>query len=357
MGNKQFSQKQKLKVLESSERIGIKEAAEISDVHYTTVYDWKRKLDSLGRKNFLAYKSSHPGRGIKEISPKQEEVILTTWRRNLGFGPGQVRNQLRRQGITISIRTVRKVMEANGYEASGKRNKDRECGNNFEASRPLELVQMDILEFYINKLKIYLLVLLDDFSRFILGFRLLCETSVDEVIDFVEEAKGQYGKAEEVLTDRGFVFYSWKGINRFERYLEIEGIDHTHASAHHPKTLGKIEALNGRIRRELLECKHFSSLGEARAIFTSWVYHYNYKRTHQGLGGLLVPADRFHGLTSLVLTNLGNHIDMGDAHWYTLRGIERSIINISVNTEGKLTFYLLGQPIDLGGINGRTIES
>ena len=63
---------------------------------------------------------------------------------------------------------------------------------------------------------------------------------------------------EEILTDRGFVFYSWQGANRFEKYLEMEDIDHIHASAHHPQTLGKIEALNGHLRRELLEREHFS---------------------------------------------------------------------------------------------------
>ena len=53
---------------------------------------------------------------------------------------------------------------------------------------------MDILEFFINKLKVYLLVLLDDFSRFILGFRLLSQTSIDEVIGLVQEASTATGR-------------------------------------------------------------------------------------------------------------------------------------------------------------------
>jgi len=39
--------------------------------------------------------------------------------------------------------------------------------------------QVDILEFFINKMKIYMILLLDDFSRFILGWKLLEQTSVD----------------------------------------------------------------------------------------------------------------------------------------------------------------------------------
>jgi len=71
-------------------------------------------------------------------------------------------------------------MEANGYRGNRKK-REKETSQRFEALRPLELAQMDILEFFINKQKVYLLLLLDDFSRFILGYRLLAETSVDEL--------------------------------------------------------------------------------------------------------------------------------------------------------------------------------
>ena len=157
MSKKQFSQEQKLKILESAEKLGARPAADIAGIHYTMVYGW--------------------------------------------------RNQLRRQGITISIRTVRRIMQANGYQIPGKKKHNQPC-QRFEATRPLELAQMDILEFFINKLKIYLILLLDDHSRFILGFRLLESTSVDAVIEVVAQAVDRYGKMEEILTDRGFVFYS-----------------------------------------------------------------------------------------------------------------------------------------------------
>ena len=346
MGKKQFNQKQKLEILKSAKKVGPKEAADMAQIHYTTVYQWQNKLDALGEEGFLAYKPSAPGRGVKKISAEKEEAVLSTWKRYPGFGPGQVRNQLRRQRITMSIKTVRQIMEANGYKNPRKKT-DKKESTRFEARRPLELVQMDILEFFINKLKVYLLTLLDDFSRFIVGYRLLTRTSVDEVISLVQQAVDRYGKMEEMLTDRGFVFYSWHGVNRFEKYLEIEGIDHTHASAHHPQTLGKIESLNGHLRTELLKQEHFSSVEEAVTAITGWVFHYNYERTHQGLGGLLVPADRFHGLTDLIRSNLGKEIDLSSSHWYGFRGIERSMINLTADSEGKVTLYLLGQPITL----------
>lgn len=344
MGNKQFSQEQKLTILKHAKEIGPKEAAKVAGVHYTTVYDWQRQLKGLGEEAFLEHQPHRSGRGEKEITPEQESAILQVWNDNPAFGPGQVRSQLRRQGTTISIRTIRKVMEANGYTAKQKQ-KQTSAPQRFEASRPLELAQMDILEVTINKVRVYLILLIDDFSRFILGFRLLEQTSVDEVIQLVRGAVDQYGKMEELLTDRGFVFYSWRGINRFEKYLENQGIDHTHARPHHPQTLGKVEALNKRVKNELFGQEHFSTLEQAFSALTKWVEHYNHKRPHQGLGGFLVPAERFHGQEQKALDDIANTRDVTAQ----IQDIERSIVNLVLAPDGSVTLYLLGQPVVIKG--------
>lgn len=356
MGQKHFDQEQKLKILKSTEKNGVMKAAELAGVHYTTVYEWRKQYETLGEEAFLAYKPSYPGRGVKKISPQQERDVKDVWEKNPGYGPGQVRNQLRRQGITISIRTVRSIMEANGYQSTNTKKGKKTC-ERFEASRPLELVQMDILEFYINKLKVYLILLLDDFSRFIMGWKLLEKTSADDVIQLVSKAIDRYGKMEEVLTDRGFVFYSWRGINRFEQFLENQKIDHTHASAHHPQTLGKVEACNKRVKKELIDQRHFSTVIDAAGAIEEWVRHYNYKRPHQGIGGLLVPAERFHGQAEMVLAAIDQSVDITGENGYNRIGTDRSIINLVLSPEGKFTLWILGQPVEMNGDRHGKIES
>ena len=354
--SRQFNQEQKLVVLESAEEIGVKEAAKIAGVHYTTVYEWRNNLEALGKDAFLSYCPESRGRGIKQVTEVQEKVILDMWKRYPGFGPSQVRNQLRRQGITVSTRTVQRIMEANGYRGIRKK-REKESSQRFEALRPLELAQMDILEFFINKQKVYLLLLLDDFSRFILGYRLLTETSVDEVIALVHGAMDRYGKMEEVLTDRGFVFYSWHGVNRFEKFLEVEGIHQTHARPHHPQTLGKIESVNKQVQKELINQQHFNGTGECESALSEWVEMYNYRRTHQGIGGLLVPADRFHGRADEVRRSISEKIDPDAKICYQSDGVSRSLMNLVMDSRGGVAFYILGQPVDLfGGNNGKTVQ-
>ena len=96
MRTKQFNQKQKLAILESAKKIGIKEAARMAGIHYTSVYQWRRRFEAMGKEAFLSYKPGCPGRGVKKITAEQEKAVLSTWHSHSSFGPGQARNQLRR---------------------------------------------------------------------------------------------------------------------------------------------------------------------------------------------------------------------------------------------------------------------
>ena len=88
--SRQFNQEQKLVILESAKEVGIKEASEIAGVHYTTVYEWRNKLEALGREGFLSCTCESRGRGIKQVTEVQEKGVLDTWERYPGFGPSQV---------------------------------------------------------------------------------------------------------------------------------------------------------------------------------------------------------------------------------------------------------------------------
>jgi hypothetical protein len=77
-------------------------------------------LAALGEESFLARKVASRGRGVKRITESQVKAILETWERHRGFGPGQVRNPLLRQGMTVSTRTVPRNMQAGGYQDKKK---------------------------------------------------------------------------------------------------------------------------------------------------------------------------------------------------------------------------------------------
>jgi len=305
---RKYSPRKKAKLLRLAERIGVPAASARTGVSVWTLYDWLRKQPPDGVKKAAEASSATNGTEQEVIRIRVPEGIqrqvLAVWRNNRGFGPSQVRNQLRRVGVRVDTKTVRKILRAHGYSPPGlKPPRSREV-RRFEASRPLELVQMDVLQFHVHSQRVYLLLALDDHSRFITGWALLQHESMEDAIALLEDSIRRYGKPESVLTDRGATFHTWSGIGRFDRFLESYDIDHILAAPEHPQTCGKIEAVNKAIQKELIDRVEFRNYLESKEQIGRWIDEFNHQRTHQGLGGVLVPADRFYGRADRVLERI-----------------------------------------------------
>jgi transposase InsO family protein len=52
-----------------------------------------------------------------------------------------------------------------------------------------------------------------------------------------------YGAPEEVLTDNGSQYVTWRGKGAFTRELEKRGVRQVVASPRHPQTLGKTQSM------------------------------------------------------------------------------------------------------------------
>ena len=82
----------------------------------------------------------------------------------------------------------------------------------------------------------------------------------------------------------------------------------------------------------------------ARQQIGRWVQLYNYKRTHHALGGLLVPADRFHGWQEETLRRIeeGHGADEADLLSPDGRGLELFKV---ISVGGQPAVYLMGKKI------------
>ena len=89
---------------------------------------------------------------------------------------------------------------------------------------------------------LWLLLVIDDHSRFIVGYKLMRTPNVDDVIDTLEGCFSIYGKPKQILTDHGTQFYATRGgISTFTMFCIENWIQHILASVRHPQTLGKVE--------------------------------------------------------------------------------------------------------------------
>lgn len=343
MSKQNYGKKEKKEIMKEAEENGFKETAKKHNLHFTTIYEWKKRIDN-GGEDALPEKSGGHNLGKRQLEEWKIKEVLKEKKENQGYGTSQIRNQLRRRGITISTLSIEQILKENGYSDKEKKKNSKEYIR-FEAARPLELVQIDIMEFYIHKVRVYLVFLLDDYSRFILNFSLTDVCNIDVIIGMVKESVNRYGKMEKLLSDRGFVFHSWKGVNRFEKYLENEGVYHIHASPHHPQTIGKVERVNQSVQKELLRVKEFKDTVEGRKEIEKWIWGYNYKRVHQGLGGVLVPADRFHGWNSEIDKSLSKIVEDG----LDLSDREITIFQIK-QLKGNIEIWIMGQKLSVQSI-------
>ncbi len=226
--------------------------------------------------------------------PARYSVILEVMKQHPGMGPMQIRDWLaRHHGLRMGVNTVREVMERAGWVPPLVRKKEFRPGQfrRYEAVRRNVMWHGDFLHGFVNMCKIYVLFMQDDHSRFIVGFVVIDGEKADGVVDMMRKAIENHGKPECFMADRGAAFRSWRGIGRLTRYLEELGIDQ-HVAVE-PRINGKIENLNQQVQKELLNVRRFTSLAEFETGLSEWVEHFNFRRCHQGLGKLQVPADRF----------------------------------------------------------------
>jgi len=244
-----------------------------------TVYRWWRVYRKEGWEG-LRVKSRRPHHYYK--TPPETVNFILELRRTRHWGPNKIEGYLRNykvQEITpVSHRTIHRILVQAGLNDPipaprrvwGKRRFERLYSNS--------LWQAD---FKLTEDDEWMISYLDDHSRFIPGSRIHHNPTAKHAIKLLEESIHQYGKPDQILTDRGTQFYPARGgISTFTEWCSGNGIEHIVASVRRPSTIGKIEAFH---KAYVCESWMFPTHKE-------FINYWNYERPHQGIR-YLYPAD------------------------------------------------------------------
>jgi putative transposase len=228
-------------------------------------------------------------------------AILELKRKHPSMGPAQLRAQLKRfKGWRVSLKAIARVLRGHGYEPVHRGKPKGPEPVRFEAPRRNALWQADFAEVRVGDEKLYVLIVLDDFSRYIVGQALADACSSAVATETMKQAIARHGKPEAVRTDRGGAFVAFTKEGDFGRFLEASLIDHHVGRPYNARGGGKVESAVGTLRRELWDLFHFDSRAEAEARLSRFFDDYNERRAHMGIDGL-TPADRFFGRADRVL--------------------------------------------------------
>ena len=142
----------------------------------------------------------------------------------------------------------------------------------------------------------YLVTVMDDYSRFILGWDLKVDMAGNSLEDVVLQAVDVTGMTDVPLENRT-VLLSDNGAgyisHQFNQYLRLVGIRHITASPFHPQTNGKIERYHRTLKGEINQVP-YEMPGELKEAIRAFIEYYNDKRYHEGLGNV-TPHDVYTG--------------------------------------------------------------
>jgi hypothetical protein len=141
-----------------------------------------------------------------------------------------------------------------------------------------------------RKKQLYLVVWIDDATRYIVSSRFYLDQTVDAIENSLRIAIQKFGVPEKIFTDNGKQFRSkWLG-----QACAKLGIRQLTSRPYHPEGKGKIEKFNRTVEKFISEAvmKKPSSLAEYNELLRIWLDEYYHKNSHYGLGGIS-PATAF----------------------------------------------------------------
>ena len=133
---------------------------------------------------------------------------------------------------------------------------------------------------------------MDDHSRFIVSYALAHRQKSELVMEALERGIAEYGAPQEILTDQGRQYVSWRGKTAFVEELRRQGIEHIKSRPQHPQTLGKVERFWKTLWEEFLSRTVFADFADCDRRLRLYIDGYNFPTTAPGHRGL-TPADRF----------------------------------------------------------------
>jgi putative transposase len=148
----------------------------------------------------------------------------------------------------------------------------------------------------------YLSTVLDDFSRYIISWKLCTTMKAEDVTATLEVALNASGldKARvlhrpRLLSDNGSSYIS----DDLAKWLKGHDMDHVRGAPYHPMTQGKIERWHQTLKNRIL-LENYYLPGDLQAQIEDFVANYNHHRYHESIGNL-TPADVYFGRGQTIL--------------------------------------------------------
>jgi transposase InsO family protein len=264
----------------------------------TTFYRWYDRYVAFGLSG-LEDRSSGPGRVWNRIPDDVREQIVDLALDEPELSPRELAVTFTdTKGYFVSEASVYRLLKAHDLITSpafivvkaADQFKDK-------TTAPNQLWQTDFT--YLKVIGwgwFYLSTILDDYSRYIIAWKLCTTMRADDVtatLKLALEASGcdsaKVIHKPRLLSDNGSSYIS----GDLADWLEDQGMDHVRGAPYHPQTQGKIERWHQTLKNRIL-LENYYLPGDLECQIDAFVDHYNNCRYHESIGNL-TPADVYFG--------------------------------------------------------------
>ena len=273
-------------------------------INRRTFYRWYDRYLNYGEEG-LVDRAPHPGRVWNKIPDKVRAEVLEMALDIPELSPRELAVRFTDlKGYFVSESSVYRLLKAHDLITSpafivmkaASEFKDKTTAIN-------QLWQTDFTYFKIIGWGwMYLSTILDDFSRYIISWKLCSTMKTSDVTDTLNMAlvasgcdQANVAHKPRLLSDNGASYIS----GELADYIKDNGMSHVRGAPYHPQTQGKIERWHQTLKNRILLENYFLP-GDLERQIENFVEHYNHERYHESLKNV-TPGDVYFGCAQSII--------------------------------------------------------
>jgi putative transposase len=301
-----YSPSEKMEIIRMIEgsKLSVRQTLREIDISRSTFYDWYRRYQEEG---FDGLRSKHhtPRQFWNAIPEWEKQRVVEVAREYTEKSCREIAFHITdKEGYFISESSVYRILKAHDlvtcpvFTVISAKDEFEHPTHRVNESWQTDFTYLKVIDWGWY----YLSTVLDDYSRYIITWRLCRNMTAAEVKKTLDLAIDRTGVKHvhvyhrpRLLSDNGPCFISYE----LKAYLEDHDIRHIRTRVYHPMTQGKIERYH-RSMKNLILLDNYYSPSELEARITEWVDHYNNHRYHEAINNV-TPHDRYLGLDAKIL--------------------------------------------------------
>ncbi|MEW8317495.1 MAG: IS3 family transposase [Candidatus Thiodiazotropha sp.] len=250
---------------------------------------------NVSRSGYYKWRNRKPSKQALQREKVRQAVILVYEQFKQRYGAPRIRVELNEAGIPCSLNHVARLMAESGLKARNGRNfkfypsgnainhvSDNLLRRNFSASAPNEKWVSDITYIKLEHGFVYLAVIMDLFSRQIIGWALDTSMTTELIIEAFEMAKARRSVKPGLIlhSDRGVQYRS----SEYQGQLYEQGIRPSMSRKGNCWDNAAIESFFARMKVESIYAERFQTKDDAYACFFEYIeLFYNSVRRHSAI--------------------------------------------------------------------------